>query len=194
MSVNGITNAMGTDYITTTTTPKAPATTTQQTSTEDMGVVYEPSTEATDSTANKTTDYSAIITKLNNDLDARTKHLQDLVNQLLGKQANKFTTLADMYRNLQVDAETVEAAKEEISEDGYWGVEQTSDRMVSMAQALCGGDTTKADTMIEAMKKGFEEALGAWSEDLPEICQKTIDTAIEKMEAWRDGTTDSATE
>ncbi len=194
MSVNGITNAMGNDYITAATTQKSPAGTTPQTKAEDLGVVYEPSKEATESTANKTTDYSAIITKLNNDLDARTKHLQDLVNQLLGKQANKFTSLADMYRNLQVDPETVKAAQEEISEDGYWGVEQTSDRMVSMAQALCGGDTSKADTMINAMKKGFEEALGAWGEDLPEICQKTIDTAIEKMEAWRDGTDESTAE
>ena len=80
-------------------------------------------------------------------------------------------------------------AQKDIADDGYWGVEQTSDRLVSMAQALSGGDTSKADTLIAAIKKGFDEATEAWGDKLPDICQKTIDAAVKKMEAWRDGTT-----
>ena len=89
---------------------------------------------------------------------------------------------------------TIEQAKKDISEDGYWGVEQTSDRLVSMAKALSGDDPSKADMLIDAIKKGFEQAGKDWGEDLPDICKKTIDTAIKKMEDWRDGVNPEAEE
>ena len=94
-----------------------------------------------------------------------------------------------MFKDIQADPATIEQAQKDIADDGYWGVEQTSDRLVSMAQALSGGDTSKADTLIAAIKKGFDEATEAWGDKLPDICQKTIDAAVQKMEAWRDGTT-----
>lgn len=66
-----------------------------------------------------------------------------------------------------------------------------------MYPTLCFVDSTyqivpgesKADTLIAAIKKGFDEATEAWGDKLPDICQKTIDAAVKKMEAWRDGTT-----
>ena len=42
----------------------------------------------------------------------------------------------------------------DIAEDGYWGVNKTSDRLVSMAIALAGGDTDKADELKNAITKG----------------------------------------
>ena len=170
-------------------TAKKPDKTNAAQTAEDLGVVYEPSTKATDSKTNKVTDYSSIVASMKQELAARNQHLQNLVNQLMGEQAKKYTTLADLFKNMEADPATIEQAKKDISEDGYWGVEQTSDRLVSMAQALSGGDPTKADELIAAMKKGFEEATGDWGEELPEICKKTIDTAVEKMEKWRDGIT-----
>ena len=119
----------------------------------------------------------------------RHRQLQNLVTKLLGKQAGKYTKLADLFKDIQADPATIEQAQKDIADDGYWGVEQTSDRLVSMAQALSGGDTSKADTLIAAIKKGFDEATEAWGDKLPDICQKTIDAAVKKMEAWRDGTT-----
>ena len=38
-----------------------------------------------------------------------------------------------------------------------------------------------------AMKKGFDQATKAWGEKLPDICQKTMDTAIEKVNKWKNG-------
>ncbi len=95
-----------------------------------------------------------------------------------------------MFKNVNADPATIAQAKKDIGEDGYWGVEQTSDRLVSMAQALSGGDSAKADELIAAMKKGFSQATKAWGEDLPDICKNTIDTAVKKMEDWRDGITE----
>ena len=105
----------------------------------------------------------------------------------MGKQANKYTKLADLFKNINADPATIAQAQKDIGEDGYWGVEQTSDRLVSMAKALSGGDSTKADELIAAMKKGFEQATAAWGDELPSICQNTIDSAVKKMESWRDG-------
>lgn len=191
MSVNGVTNAT-TSYTNTTTKPANTQATENQTTQENKsgdttGVVYEKSAEATDSESNKMKDYSSIVANLKKEVADKNKHLQKLVDELLGKQANKYTKLADLYKNLQADPATIEQAKKDISEDGYWGVEQTSDRLVSMAKALSGDDPSKADELIEAIKKGFKQAGDDWGEDLPDICKKTIDTAIKKMEDWRDG-------
>lgn len=191
MSVNGITSAT-TSYNNATTkranTQAREELTSQENKTGDTsGVVYEKSAEATDSESNKMKDYSSIVANLKKEVADKNKHLQKLVDELLGKQASKYTKLADLYKNLEVDPATIEQAKKDISEDGYWGVEQTSDRLVSMAKALSGDDPSKADELIEAIKKGFKQAGDDWGEDLPDICKKTIDTAIKKMEDWRDG-------
>lgn len=187
MSVNGVTSATST-YATTQTTAKTStaAKSTSDTKTDNTGVVYEKSTNATDS-KNKVKDYSSVVSSMKKELNTKNTQLQNLVNQLLGKQANKYTKLADLFKNINADPATIAQAQKDIGEDGYWGVEQTSDRLVSMAKALSGGDSTKADELIAAMKKGFEQATAAWGDELPSICQNTIDSAVKKMESWRDG-------
>lgn len=188
MSVNGITSA-NSSYTTPQTTTKTKASQTTNTAdAKDIGVVYETSSK-TDDKSNKIKDYSSVVATMKKELSMKNEQLQNLVTKLLGKQAGKYTKLADLFKDIQADPATIEQAQKDIADDGYWGVEQTSDRLVSMAQALSGGDTSKADTLIAAIKKGFDEATEAWGDKLPDICQKTIDAAVKKMEAWRDGTT-----
>lgn len=142
----------------------------------------------------------ALIKSLNEQLDAHTQQMQNLVNQLLGgKQNTEGWSLAETYRQVAqaADPETIEQAKKDIAEDGEWGVEKTSERMFQMAKALSGDDPTKADEMIAAVQKGLKQATQAWGEDLPEISQKTVDATIKKLQEWRDGLnagTDSATQ
>lgn len=187
MSVNGVTGVTST-YATTPTssTTASTAKDTVSTKTEDIGVVYEKSTTAKDGNE-KVTDYSSIISNLKQELNTKNTQLQNLVNQLLGEQANKYTKLSDLFKNIKADPATIAQAQKDVGEDGYWGIEQTSERLVSMAKALSGGDSTKADEMIAAMKKGFDQATAAWGDKLPSICQDTIDSAVKKMESWRDG-------
>jgi hypothetical protein len=188
MSVNGITSA-NSSYTTPQTTTKTKASQTTNTAdAKDIGVVYETSSK-TDDKSNKIKDYSSVVATMKKELSTKNEQLQNLVTKLLGKQAGKYTKLADLFKDIQADPATIEQAQKDIADDGYWGVEQTSDRLVSMAQALSGGDTSKADTLIAAIKKGFDEATEAWGDKLPDICQKTIDAAVKKMEAWRDGIT-----
>ena len=89
------------------------------------------------------------------ELSSKNEQLQNLVNKLLSNQAKKYISLSDMFKDIQVDEQTKIQAQKDISDDGYWGVEQTSDRLVSMAKALSGGDSSKADAMISAIEKGF---------------------------------------
>lgn len=188
MSVNGITNSMA-SYTADPVKSSAKQTEKADKTAVDTGVVYEPS-NATESSSNKITDYSSIVATMKKELSSKNQQLQNLVNELLGKQAKKYTSLADLFKNINADPATIAQAQEDIGENGYWGVEQTSDRLVSMAQALSGGDASKADELIEAIKKGFDEATKAWGEDLPDICSQTIDAAVKKMEQWRDGISD----
>lgn len=192
MSVNGITSGVSNSYPSTSVSRET-ASKTETKKTADTGVIYEPSTSAKDSST-KVTDYSSIVASMKKELSSKNEQLQNLVNKLLSNQAKKYISLSDMFKDIQVDEQTKIQAQKDISDDGYWGVEQTSDRLVSMAKALSGGDSSKADAMISAIEKGFDEATKAWGDELPDICQKTIDAAKQKLQNWRDGGSDAATE
>lgn len=130
------------------------------------------------------------VQKLKNEAENRNVQLRNLVEQMLTKQGKAFNNSTNIYDLLRtgkvnVDPATAAQAKEDISEDGYWGVKQTSDRLVSFAKALTGGDPSKADEMIEAFKKGYEQAAKSWGGDLPGICQQTYDATIDKLTEWK---------
>lgn len=157
-------------------------------------VVYEKSTdEGTKKVVYKQD--TATISQLKADADKRTKQLRDLVEKMLLKQGQTFdeSTMYQMLREgkVPVDEETAAQAKKDIAEDGYWGVNQTSDRLVSFAKALTGGDPDKIDEMIDAVKKGFGEATKTWGDDLPDICKQTLDSTLSKLEDWRKSVTSS---
>ena len=162
----------------------------------EAGAVYEKSEAAGKAPykINKMSaeDRAALVEQLKQDEVNRRNQLTDLVQKMFNGQAG-VSKLADLFtpENLaKVSAADIAQAKEDISEDGYWGVVQTSDRIVSVAQALSGGDVSKADQLIDAIQEGFEQATKAWSDELPDICKQTIDTAVEKMKNWRDGISD----
>ena len=75
--------------------------------------------------------------------------------------------------NYTVDAKTKAEAEEAISEDGFWGVKQTSQRIFDFAKAVAGDDVDTMKKMQAAVEKGFEQAGAAWGGDLPSICGDT---------------------
>ncbi len=194
LSINGVDGYTAVKTAETEKTSKVAETTEKQV--KDDGVVYEKSNETKKDSANQIYNRDNVIAKLKADQQSRLDSMNSLVQKLLGKQAEKFdlatgTNLAATFREIagKVDQQTIDEAKQSISEDGYWGVNQTSDRLVSMAIALSGGDTSKADTMLEAMEKGYKQATKAWGEDLPQLCQDTLDAARKKMDDWKNGVT-----
>lgn len=159
------------------------------------GVVYEKSSST------KNTGYvkknSAVIKKLQADADARIAQMRGIVEQMMTKQGSAIGKADSMWRfladgNFTVSADVKAQAQKDIADDGYWGVEQTSDRIVDFAKALSGGDSEKADKMIEAFKKGFEQATKSWGKTLPDISQRTYDAVMKKFDAWKNGTESTA--
>ena len=84
----------------------------------------------------------------------------------------------------QLKADPIAQAKEDISENGYWGVKQTSERIFSFAQALAGDDEEKMTKMKEAFEKGFKEATKTWGKELPDISQNTRDAVLKKFDDY----------
>lgn len=194
MKVNGISNATYTAQNTPTQKPVAEEKTPK---TEEAAAVYEGSTKTT--TKKTYTQNTAMVEKLKADADARTAQLRSLVEKMMTKQGHTIGTADDMWKFLAsgdftVDPATKAQAQADIAEDGYWGVEKTSERIIDFAKALTGGDPDLIDKMQDAFEKGFKEATKSWGKELPEISQKTYDAVMEKFEAWRNETTNPTVE
>ena len=195
MSVNGITASTAYESNTTANTKVNQgnkAEVKQQNVDQSTAAVYEKQEQSAEPKKVNQRD-SATIERLLAEAEKRAQSLRDLVQRMLLKQGETVTEATDIYGllregKLEIDPETRAQPQKDIAEDGYWGVEQTSERLVSFAIALTGGDPDKADVMIGAVKKGFEEATQAWGGELPEISRRTLEATIKKLEAWCDGT------
>lgn len=193
MSVNGVTSTQAAAAYSYNSTSAAKEKTSAEeakttTTAEDTGVIYEHSTAAKTSSTKKTyTPDTNLVNKLKADAETRASQLRSLVEQMMGKQANTYGNANDIWSflrsgNFTVDPATKAQAQADIAEDGYWGVNQTSDRIIQFANALTGGDPDKIESMREAFKKGYAQAEKTWGGSLPEISQKTYDAVMEKFD------------
>lgn len=196
MSVNGITSSQAAAAYNYSSTEKTNAANTkteevkaESTSTAaDTGVVYEPSKEAAAASAKKTYKPDTnLINKLKADAEARTQQMRSLVEKMMAGQANTFGKANDMWSflrsgNFTVDPATKLQAQADIAEDGYWGVKQTSDRIIDFATALTGGNPDKIEEMRAAFEKGYKQAEKTWGGKLPDISQRTYDAVMEKFD------------
>lgn len=193
MSVNGVTSTQAAAAYSYNSTSAAKEKTSAEeakttTTAEDTGVIYEHSTAAKTSSTKKTyTPDTNLVNRLKADAENRASQLRSLVEQMMGKQANTYGNANDIWSflrsgNFTVDPATKAQAQADIAEDGYWGVNQTSDRIIQFANALTGGDPDKIESMREAFKKGYAQAEKTWGGSLPEISQKTYDAVMEKFD------------
>lgn len=194
MAINSITNSVAAQQASTYTAAKPDHTEKKSESSTktDTGVVYEKSSGQTSGTVTKKTDY-ALVNKLKADAEQRTSQLRSLVEKMMTKQGVAIGTADSMWSFLTkgdftVDEATRAQAQADIADDGYWGVDQTSDRILDFAKALSGNDPEKADLLLDAFKKGFKEATKSWGQDLPDISQRTYDAVVEKFNKWKNGT------
>ena len=193
-SVSNATSSIYTNYADTASKAAASADTKSSEAVE--SVVYDKgdtSSKAT-YTVNKMSqaDRSALIDQLKADQEARMQSLTDLVSKTLGQQANTYGLAMgeeEFWRMFADGKVTVtEAAKkqaqEDISEDGYWGVKQTSQRLFDFASALAGDDPDTMKAMQKAMHKGFGEAEKIWGKEMPEITGQTKEAADKLFEEY----------
>lgn len=206
MSVNGVTNAVN-NYDVYQTSQTAAAKETEEAKSEnktaeESGVVYEPSNETAAAATKKTyTQNTDLVAKMKADQEARQQQLQNIVEQLMTKQGQTYNSANGIWSilaggKLEVDAATQAQAQKDIAEDGYWGVKQTSERILDFATALTGGDPDKIEEMREAFKKGYKQAEKTWGGELPEISKQTYDAVMkgfDKMAEDAGLTTSAAT-
>lgn len=123
---------------------------------------------------------SALVQSLKDDLNNQMSRFTNMMVQTFQKQGISAASLqGDNFwkfmasGNYTVDAKTKAEAEEAISEDGFWGVKQTSQRIFDFAKAVAGDDVDTMKKMQAAVEKGFEQAGAAWGGDLPSICGDT---------------------
>lgn len=132
------------------------------------------------------------IEALKRQADEALRPLKDMVKELLGQQGIAFKEAnfeSNKDKMVDISPEMRAEAQKNIAEDGEYGVEKTSTRIVDFAKALAGDDPAKIETLRNAIKKGYEEAGKAFGGELPEISQKTLDATMKKLDEWQNPTT-----
>ncbi len=168
--------------------------------TNETGAVYEktPDADKTPVVDSKMVQNTALIAKLKADQEQHLQQLTDIVQKMMTGQGKAFSIANEddsIWKYLAsgeftVDELAKKKAQEDISEDGYWGVKQTSDRILDFAKALSGDDPTKAQELLDAFDKGYKQATGEWGRDLPDISKQTYDAVHKKFEEWANSVND----
>lgn len=189
MSLNGVNTVNSTTAYTSTYQKTNTNTDTNKTNenekSKENGVVYQKGTASTKATYAK----EDVVARLKKDAEDRTSQLRSLVQQMMGNQGARIGQADDMWRFLAkgdftVTPDVKAQAQKDIADDGYWGVNQTSDRIIEFAKALVGDDPEKAEQMRAAFEKGFKAATKSWGQDLPDISQRTYDAVMSKFDDW----------
>lgn len=84
---------------------------------------------------------------------------------------------------LDLQKMTPEEAQDLISENGYFGVKQTSDRIVDFAINAFGNDPAKLEEMRTSIEDGFQQAASAFGGSLPDISHQTYDAVMERLDS-----------
>lgn len=130
---------------------------------------------------------ASLVKNLKDDLNNQMSRFTNMMVQNFQKQGINFSMANgdDFWKmmasgNYTVDAKTKAEAQQAISEDGFWGVKQTSQRIFDFASALAGDDPELMKKYQTAVEKGFSQAEDAWGGSLPGICGDTHE-AINKL-------------
>jgi hypothetical protein len=152
--------------------------------------VYEKSKPAANPQKMSKADRASLVAQMQADAEANKAQLLNIVRNEITRQGQAIGASDDIWHILasgdfEASPEAIAQAKKDIAEDGYWGVEQTSDRIVEFAKALSGGDPAKADELFDAFVKGFKEATKAWGKELPDISKRTYEAVEQKFNDWK---------
>ena len=163
---------------------------------EAEAVVYEKSDAQVADKANKS--YKPDTDKVQQmlrDSEEKVNSFKTMIQKMFGQQAKTSSIADDMWQMLAkgdftVDAATKAQAQADIGEDGYWGVKQTSGRILDFAKALTGGDPEKMEKMRSAFEKGYKQAEKTWGGKLPDISKQTYDAVMKGFDDLAAGVTE----
>lgn len=173
---------------------------------KEVAVLYEPSTikDELENYDKKGHIYNkSRIDELKSESDSKLNQLKEAVKSMIEAQGHKFEDIMNLLNNpdsitedgklidengneiiIKIDDETRQNAIDAISEDGYYGVKQTSSRMIEFAVTISGNNPSKLETIKGAITAGFEAAKEIFGGELPDISQKTYDAVMDGLDKW----------
>ncbi len=124
--------------------------------------------------------------------DQRTQAFVSMIEKMFQSQSNsEFLSVGDITKNitLHFTEDDIKAAKESISEGGFYSVDSVSTRIMDMAKALAGDNPEKIALMRDAVTKGFGQAaktLHLKDDDMPGITKDTYAEVMKRFDDWED--------
>ena len=125
-----------------------------------------------------------------------TTHAMDAVRKLLSSALGKDDASgqgfwASRAKNIKLSESDRAQAQQLISEDGFFGVKQTTDRIMNFAKAMVGEGASEGqiEKMRAAVKKGFDEVARMFGgfDKLPDVTKKTYESIMNAFDSWKSG-------
>ena len=98
------------------------------------------------------------------------------------KQVELFSLSDIGYKGKPIANLNQEEAKKLVSEDDFFGVAQTSERIANFVLLGAGDDIDKLKAGKEGILRGFKEAEEMWGEKLPDISYESINKSVEMID------------
>lgn len=128
----------------------------------------------------------SLLEQLRNSEEQRVKAFEDTIRSMAAQQGQviNFTFRG---QGLHVTEEQRAEAEKSISEGGEYSVDSVAGRIMDMAKALAGEDSSKISILREAVQKGFSGAaslLGKKDDEMPEITKNTYTEVMKRFDEW----------
>ena len=108
-----------------------------------------------------------------------TTEQQDVLDFLSGKESSSGMSLKNIgYEGKPITKLNPDEAKQLVGEDGFFGVNQTSDRVANFVFSFAGNDLELLQKGREGILQGFKEAKKMFGGELPEISYKTQERTL----------------
>lgn len=109
---------------------------------------------------------------------------KDILDFLAGKEVSEEFNLENIgYEGKPITELSKDEAAELLGDDGFFGIEQTSNRVANFVLGFSGDDIDKLEAGREGIVKGFEEAQEMWGGELPQISQDTQTRTLALIDA-----------
>ena len=132
-----------------------------------------------------------VINRMKSEMENQMLLFQNMMKDVIVKQGYTVEeVLSALERGenpeITIDDETKQEAQQLISEDGYWGIKETSTRILDFAKEVAGGDVSKLAEIKKGIEKGFKDAEKVFGGSLPDISYKTYDTVMKGFKEWEE--------
>lgn len=144
---------------------------------------FEYTTQDKPVTYSKSQLTSAQVQQLQDAQAQRMESFQRMLQSMITKQGEMSNLTLFGLKLTVTPADSLKAASA-IAEGGEYSVDAVATRILDMAKALSGGDSSKIAELRGAVQKGFAAAGVELGGSLPGICQDTYTEVMKRFDDW----------